>query len=103
MVKNKYKKSVVRQYAFDFRHRHFKVLLDKILIFRLFRKLHGRFWGLTGALGLGFGIAVCFLIRPDMLKVSTAFSDFGMDVRTAPYFWGRFFLRHTVYGAGVTI
>lgn len=37
------------------------------------------------------GFWVCFLIRPDMLVVSTAFSDFGNDVRTAPYFAGSVF------------
>lgn len=32
------------------------------------------------------GLTVCFLIRPDWIDPHTAFSDFGTDVRTAPYF-----------------
>lgn len=76
---------------FTFRKHKFLVLLDDVLIFRFFRRLHGRFWGLTGILGLLFGILVCFLIRQDMMHYSTAFSDFGLDVRTAPYFAGSVF------------
>lgn len=34
---------------------------------------------------MSLGFVVCFLIRPDMLLWSTALSDFGRDVRTAPY------------------
>ncbi|MFO0882271.1 MAG: hypothetical protein U0491_02370 [Candidatus Saccharimonadales bacterium] len=73
-------------YNFKFRKHRFSVLLDDVLIFRFFRRLHGRFWGLAGILGLTFGLSVCFMIRPDMLMLSTAFSDFGLDVRTAPFF-----------------
>jgi hypothetical protein len=58
---------------------------DKVVIFRLMRSLHGRFWGVAGLLIMGGGFLVCFLIRRDMLQWSTAFSDFGRDVRTAPY------------------
>ncbi len=39
---------------------------------------------------IGFGI--CFSIRPDLLSVATAFSDFGNDVRTAPYFAASVFI-----------
>lgn len=68
-----------------------KLLLDKVLIFRFIRQLHGRFWGVAAIGGFVAGLAICFLIRPDMLVVSTAFSDFGNDVRTAPYFAGSVF------------
>lgn len=80
-----------KAYKFTFRNHQFRVLFDDALIFRVFRQLHGRFWGLAGILGLMIGLGVCFLIRQDMIKVSTAFSDFGLDVRTAPYFAGAVF------------
>lgn len=85
------KKSLAKQFTFDFRHHRFRVLLDRLLIFRLFRRLHGRFWGLAAGLVMFVGLSTCFLIRPDMLHPSTAFSDFGKDVRTAPYFAGSMF------------
>lgn len=37
------------------------------------------------------GFTICFLIRPDLILISTAFSDFGTDIRTAPYFSGSVF------------
>lgn len=67
-------------------------MLDKLLIFSIFKKLHGRFWGLAGVLFLVAGLTICVLIQPGTLKASTAFSDFGNDVRTAPYFAGSVFL-----------
>ncbi|MCA9332666.1 hypothetical protein KDA00_02220 [Candidatus Saccharibacteria bacterium] len=67
------------------------LLLDRVLIFRFFRQLHGRFWGVVAISGLCLGLAICFAIRPDLLVVTTAFSDFGNDVRTAPYFAGSVF------------
>ncbi|HEX9153651.1 MAG TPA: hypothetical protein VF809_02420 [Candidatus Saccharimonadales bacterium] len=86
------KKSVpVRTVNFIYKKRHVQVLLDKVLIFRLIRNLHGRFWGVAAISGMLFGFSVCFLIRPEMLSVSTAFSDFGNDIRTAPYFAGSVF------------
>jgi hypothetical protein len=78
-------------YKFTFHKRRFSVMLDDVLIFRFFRQLHGRFWGLAGILGLIIGIVVCFAIRPDMLSYATPVSDFGRDVRTAPYFAGSVF------------
>ena len=80
-----------RIYNFNFRKHRFQVLLDDVLIFRFFRHLHGRFWCLAGILVLLLGIVVCFAIRPDLLHYSTAISDFGLDVRTAPYFAGSVF------------
>ena len=65
--------------------RTFRFIVDKVLIFRLMRKLHGRFWGITGLTIMTGFFSVCFFIRPDMLTWSTAFSDFGRDVKTAPY------------------
>lgn len=73
-------------YRFTFRKHRFSVLLDDVLIFRLFKKLHGRFWGLAGILGMMSGVVICFIIKPNMLHPNTPISDFGMDVRTAPYF-----------------
>lgn len=80
-----------RIWNFTFHKRRFSVLLDDVLIFRFFRRLHGRFWGLAGILGLIIGIIACFAIRPELLTYSTALSDFGLDVRTAPYFAGSVF------------
>ncbi len=87
-VKNKKTK---KYFEFTVRKRHFHVLLDKVLLFRYSRRLHGRFWGITGVMVLIGGMFVCFLIRPDLLGVSTALSMFGNDVRTAPYFAGSMF------------
>jgi len=78
-------------YNFTFHNHQFRVLFDDAVIFRVFQKLHGRFWGLAGILGLIVGLSACFLIRRDMIRFSTAFSDFGLDVRTAPYFAGAVF------------
>lgn len=68
------------------RKRRISVLLDKVLLFRYIQRLHGRFWGVAGLLGLLVGFSICFAIRPELRSWSTAFSDFGNDVRTAPYF-----------------
>lgn len=65
--------------------RTFQLLADKVIIFRLMRDLHGRFWGIAGLSIMLLGLLVCLLVRPDMVKWQTAFSDFGRDVRTAPY------------------
>lgn len=58
---------------------------DKVVVFRLMRQLHGRFWGVAGLAIMLLFFVVCFVISPDMLQWSTAISDFGRDVRTAPY------------------
>src|SRR5690349_20293602 len=58
---------------------------DRVIIFRLMKNLHGRFWGIVGLLIMTAFFAVCFFIRPDMFVWKTALSDFGRDVRTAPY------------------
>lgn len=72
-------------YTLRYGKKTIRFIADKVVIFQLMRKLHGRFWGATGVLIMSLGFLVCFLIRPDMLLWSTAVSDFGRDVRTAPY------------------
>jgi len=85
------KKPVARAYNFHLGRRRIRVILDKVLIFRFLRNVHGRFWGLAAINVLIIGFSICFLIRPDLLQVNAAFSDFGTDVRTAPYFAGAVF------------
>jgi hypothetical protein len=89
--KNKFRSRNNRLFVFKFRKQQIKLLIDKLLIFNFFKKLHGRFWGLAGVLIMIIGMTICFLIQPEALKLSTAFSDFGNDVRTAPYFAGSVF------------
>ncbi len=38
------------------------------------------------------GFWICFAIRPELLDISTPLSEFGNDVRTAPYFAGAVFV-----------
>jgi hypothetical protein len=85
------KNLIAKPVIFKFRRHRFKVFLDNILIFNFFRKLHGRFWGIASMVILFVGFGICFMIRPDLIRGSTAFSDFGLDVRTAPYFAGSVF------------
>lgn len=84
-------KSKKDKYKITFREKRLFVTLDKVLFFRTLQKLHGRFWGIAAISGMTIGLAICFAIRPDMLQISTAFSDFGRDVRTAPFFTGSMF------------
>lgn len=65
--------------------RTIRFISDRVIVFRAFRNLHGRFWGIVGLVIMVFLFSVCFVIRPDMLNAGTAISDFGRDVRTAPY------------------
>jgi len=74
-----------RNYKISYGKKTVQFIADRVIIFRLMRKLHGRFWGIAGLSIMLIGLIVCLLIRPDMIKWSTAFSDFGRDVRTAPY------------------
>jgi len=83
---SKFKKYTGRRLVFNYKKKRFKVLLDNVLIFSAFKKVHGRFWGLAGVLILVIGLTICFFIQPAALTASTAFSDFAKDVRTAPYF-----------------
>ncbi len=68
-----------------YRKKTIRFIGDRVIVFGLMRRLHGRFWGVAGLTIMIFFFTVCFLVRPDMLDWSTAFSDFGRDVRTAPY------------------
>ncbi len=79
------------RYKITIRGKKIQVILDKVLFFRFLQKLHGRFWGITGIIGMLIGMGICFAIRPELFRVSTAFSDFGKDVRTVPYFAGSIF------------
>lgn len=79
-----------------FLSRTIRFTLDNVLLLGFVRKVHGRFWGLAALMLLNTGLAICFLIRPDMWDVSTAFSGFGTDVRTAPYFAASMFF--SAYG-----
>lgn len=90
MAKKK-KAPPVRSVSFTYKQHRVLVLLDKVLIFRFIRNLHGRFWGLAGISVMLVGFSVCFAIRPDMINVATPFSNFGNDTRTAPYFAGSVF------------
>jgi hypothetical protein len=84
--KSKPKKSLVaRTLRVSYGKKTINLFLDKLIVFRMMRSLHGRFWGVAGLSIMLLGLIVCLLIRPDMLMLSTAFSDFGRDVRTAPY------------------
>ncbi len=84
-------KKAPKRYRFTIRSRKFQVIADKVLFFRILQNLHGRFWGIAALMGMHVGMSICFLIRPDMWHISTAFSDFGRDVRTAPFFSGTMF------------
>lgn len=84
-------KPLQKYWNFTFRQRKISVLLDRVLLFRYIQRLHGRFWGVAGLLGMTVGFGICFAIRPELRTWSTAFSDFGTDIRTAPYFCGAVF------------
>ena len=91
MAKRKTKKQQ-KYLNIRYKNQTVRLLMDKVLIFQFFAKLHGRFWGVAGISMMSIGFAVCFAIRPDLRDISTAFSDFGNDVRTAPYFAGSVFI-----------
>lgn len=95
MYKNKKRKSK-KFYEFSFLKHKLKVYLDNVIIFRFFKNLHGRFWGIASIAFMVGGLGIGFLIRPDLLQGSSAFSDLGNDVRTAPYFAGAMFF--SAYG-----
>lgn len=84
-------KELTPTFVFKRGKRTIHFIADKVVIFRLMRSLHGRFWGVAGVLIMIGGFTACFLIRPDLWQVSTAFSDFGSDVKTAPWFAGAMF------------
>ncbi len=84
MAKKKTEK-IIPRFTLRYGKKTIRFIGDRVIIFRLMRRLHGRFWGVAGLFIMLFGFAVCFLVRPETLSWSTAFSDFGRDVRTAPY------------------
>ncbi len=84
-------KKKFNRYKITVRGRKLQVIVDKVLFFRELQRLHGRFWGVTAVLGMIIGMGICFAIRPELWNVSSAFSDFGKDVRTAPFFAGSMF------------
>lgn len=88
----KSKKQSKKYFRVNYKNQKIRLLLDKVLIFRFFSNLHGRFWGVAGISMMILGFTACFAIRPDLRHISTAFSDFGNDVRTAPYFAGSVFV-----------
>lgn len=65
--------------------------VDKILVFRFFRLLHGRFWGLGTLVSILTGALIGYSIRPDLLDVNIPVSRLGTDIRTAPFFAGSMF------------
>lgn len=80
-----------KYWKFVYKKRRFRILVDKVLFLRFLKNIHGRFWGITAILGMLLGFSVCFAIRPELLQPGTAFSEFGNDIRTAPYFSGAVF------------
>lgn len=84
-------KKIKKYWHITLRKRQISVLIDKVLLFRYLQRLHGRFWGVAGLVGMLLGFSICFAIRPELRSWSTAFSDFGTDIRTAPYFCGAVF------------
>ncbi len=66
--------------------RKFVVTTDKLLLIDAMRSLQGRFWGITGIYALILGLSICYVILPENLNASAAFSDFALDTRTSPYF-----------------
>lgn len=84
-MKTKKPRRKSKNYRFSFGKRTINLIADKVVIFRMMRSLHGRFWGVAGLTIMLIGLLVCLTVRPDMIAWSTAFSDFGRDVRTAPY------------------
>lgn len=90
------KKQTQQYWRFSYKKWRFRVLVDKVLFLRFLKNIHGRFWGITAFFGMVLGFTICFAIRPEMLDISTAFSEFGNDIRTAPYFTGT--VLFTAYG-----
>lgn len=77
--------------SFTIGKRTIRFIADRVIIFRLMRTLHGRFWGIGGLTMMLVGLGICMAIRPDKISLATAYSDFGSDVRTAPYLAGSLF------------
>lgn len=67
------------------------VILDKVLLFQFFRRLHGRFWGVVGVNGMILILVISYTLQPALLENNQPISMLGTDVRTAPYFAGAMF------------
>jgi hypothetical protein len=77
---------MAKKYRFTFRSRKIQVILDKLLLLRLFKRIHGRYWGVFGLMILLLLLGICYAIARDTVDWSFAISVFGTDSRTAPYF-----------------
>ncbi len=94
--------------------RKFQFVLDEFFLLKYFQGLNGRHWGLAGILGLDLGLLASFIIKTDLWTRSATFSQFGTDIRTAPYFTASLFfgayglwrwrnyLRRTTHRPGIT-
>lgn len=80
-----------KKYKFKIKSRKIQLVADKLLLFKLFKKLNGRFWGIYGVLIFSIFMLISFVILPSSRDVSTALSDFGTDIRTAPLFTAALF------------
>jgi hypothetical protein len=77
---------MAKKYRFTFRSRKIQVIIDKLLLLRLFKRIHGRYWGVFGLLILLIFLSICYTIARDTVNWSFAISVFGTDPRTTPYF-----------------
>ena len=75
-----------KKYKITLRSKHIVVVADKFLLLKLFKKLNGRFWGLYGLFFMTAMLMLCFYLTPELVDLSTAFSDFALTAKTAPYF-----------------
>lgn len=80
------KKQKNKKFKFTFRSKKYQLILDKILFIRLFKSIHGRYWGVFGLLILLIFLSISFGIARNSIDWSVAISIFGTDTRTAPYF-----------------
>lgn len=85
-----------KKYKLTIKSKRIQVVADKVLLLRLMKRLHGRFWGIFGLIMLEAALIICFIIRPELRSLSTAFSDFGTDIQTAPFFIAGVFI--SAYG-----
>jgi hypothetical protein len=90
-MKTKSRRQKAKVYRFSVGKRRFRVLADRVLFTRVLRGVHGRFWGLTAICIFTIGFSICYIIRPDLWRIDSAFSDFGTDIRTSPYYAGSVF------------
>ncbi len=83
---------MAKKYRFTFRSRKIQVILDKLLLLRLFKRIHGRYWGVFGLLMLLIFLSICYAIARESIDWSLAISVFGTDTRTIPYFTAGLFI-----------